>query len=104
MVENDWLSGILFKREQTLQSENKTAYLDLKILGGFGSMQSQLVNQILSEKLENYLKNLIFGRTYLEFDGCRINVKKKHIKIFAENKGTATDSFNPLEQTVFSKL
>ena len=56
MVENDWLSGSLFKREQTLQLENRTAYLDLKILGGFGSMQSQLVNQILSEKLENYLK------------------------------------------------
>ena len=45
-VKNDWLSGSLFKREQTLQLENRIEYLDLRILGGCGRMQSQLLTQI----------------------------------------------------------
>ena len=41
-VKNDWLSGSRFKREQTLQLENRVGCLDLGILGGCGWIQQQL--------------------------------------------------------------
>lgn len=43
----------------------------------------------IGKKLQNYLKKLIFGQSYMEFDACHGNIEVIS-NIFAENEETAT--------------
>ena len=59
------------------------------------------------KKIQNYVKNVDFWQNLPEICSWHVTSKMtntQHIKISAEGERTATESFNLLEQIVFSTI